>query len=100
MNGSAVHSQTLPVMSESPYPLGGNVPTGDVPRWPRHGNSPTQRFARRGSSSSPHAKAAPSSPPRAAYSHSASVGSVAPAHAAYASASSGVTCVTGWRARE
>ena len=38
-----------------------------------------------GSSSSPHANAAPSSPPRAAYSHSASVGSAAPAHAAYAS---------------
>ena len=78
---------------EQPVAVGGNVPTGDVPRWPRHGKSPTHRLARCGSSSSPHANAAPSSPPRAAYSHSASVGSAAPAHAAYASASSGVTWV-------
>ena len=26
-----VHSQTLPIMSSRPKPLGGNVPTGEVP---------------------------------------------------------------------
>jgi hypothetical protein len=26
-----VHSQTLPIMSTSPYPFGGKVPTGEVP---------------------------------------------------------------------
>ena len=50
-----------------------------------------------GTSSSPHANRAPSSPPRAAYSHSASVGSDLPAHVAYASASSYATCTTGCR---
>ena len=30
-NQSAVHSQTLPVMSTRPYPLGGKEPTGEVP---------------------------------------------------------------------
>ena len=43
---------------------------------------------RRDACSSPQAKIEPSRPPRAAYSHSASVGSSLPAHAAYASASS------------
>ena len=38
-------------------------------------------------------------PPRAAISHSASVGSASPAHVAYASASSYATCTTGWSAR-
>ena len=28
---SEVHSQTLPVMSERPYPFGGKLPTGEVP---------------------------------------------------------------------
>ena len=72
-------------MSESPKPLGGNVPTGDVPTYPRQGKSPYQRLAIRcpsGSASSPQAKRAPSRPPRAARSHSASVGSTLPAHAA------------------
>ena len=27
---SVVHSQTLPIMSSSPYPFGGNASTGDV----------------------------------------------------------------------
>ena len=38
---------------------------------------------------------APSNPPRAAHSHSASVGRLCFAHAAYASASSNATCTTG-----
>ena len=67
--------------------VGGNAPTGDVPSKPSsfrfcQGNSPCQKFAinlpstRR---SVPHAYSAPSRPPRAANSHSASVGSVLPA---------------------
>jgi hypothetical protein len=28
---SVIHSHTLPVMSTRPNPLGGNVPTGEVP---------------------------------------------------------------------
>src|SRR4051794_38978468 len=52
-----------------------------------------------GANSSPQAKTAPSRPPRAARSHSASVGSDLPAHVAYASASSGATWTTGWRLR-
>ena len=31
---SVVHSQTLPIMSWSPYPLAGNAPTADVPSYP------------------------------------------------------------------
>ena len=57
-------------------------------------NSPCHVFAIRvpfGISSSPHANRAPSRPPRAAYSHSASVGSFLPAHAACVSASSQAT---------
>src|ERR1700761_675747 len=33
-NSVAVHSQTLPIMSTRPNPLGGKVPTGDVPTHP------------------------------------------------------------------
>ena len=77
-------------MSTSPYPFGGNAPTGDVPSYPStrvfsYGNSPCQVFAIAfpfGMSSSPQANSAPSSPPRAANSHSASVGSSFPAQAA------------------
>ena len=56
-----------------------------------HGNSPCQVLAiivPSGANSSPQANTAPSSPPRAAHSHSASVGSALPAHSAYAAASS------------
>ena len=52
-----------------------------------------------GRSSSPHANRAPSSPPRAARSHSASVGRDLPAQHAYSSASSYATCVTGCSSR-
>ena len=52
-----------------------------------------------GRASSPQVNAVPSRPPRAAYSHSASVGSRPPAQAAYACASSWATCTTGWSAR-
>src|SRR3954466_2493181 len=50
-----------------------------------------------GTGSSPQVYVAPSRPPRAANSHSASVGSDLPAQAAYASASSGVMWTTGCR---
>ena len=45
-----VHSQTLPIMSTIPNPLGGNVPTGEVPIQPsapsfRYGNRPCQVLA-------------------------------------------------------
>ncbi len=49
--------------------------------------------------SSPQTKAAFFSPPRAANSHSASLGSDFPDHAAYASASSYATWTTGWSSR-
>src|SRR4029079_4427387 len=104
---SAVHSQTLPVMSKRPKPFGGKLPTGEVPSKPSsfvfcHGNSPCQLLAialPSGKCSSPQAKTAASSPPRAACSHSASVGSSLPAQAAYASASSQATWTTGWLSR-
>ena len=65
---SVVHSQTLPAMSYSPNPFGGNDPTGAVPVKPsasllRHGKSPCQKLARyrpSGTASSPHTKARPS----------------------------------------
>ena len=77
-------------MSYRPYPFGGNDFTGDVPAKPScsrfcHGNSPCQVLAiilPSGANSSPQVNRAWSSPPRAANSHSASVGSSLPAHAA------------------
>ena len=47
---SVVHSHTLPIMSYSPYPFGGNASTGDVRSYPSlrrfcHGNSPCQVLA-------------------------------------------------------
>jgi hypothetical protein len=45
------------------------------------------------------ANSAPSKPPRAANSHSASVGRDFPAQRAYASASSSATCAMGWSSR-
>ncbi len=55
--------------------------------------------AARVAASSPQVYAVPSRPPRAAYSHSASVGRSAPTHAAYAAASSWATWTTGWSGR-
>src|SRR4029079_3062272 len=100
---SVVHSQTLPVMSKRPYVFGGNASTGDVPSKPStrrfcQGNSPCQKFAigrPSGINSLPHAYSAPSSPPRAANSHSAAVGSDFPLHRAYASPSAYATWTTG-----
>ena len=78
-------------MSCRPNPLGGNEPTGAVRTKPdspveRHGkSSPSHVLAMirpSGRASSPHVNAARSSPPRAANSHSASVGSRAPTQAA------------------
>ncbi len=50
MNRVVVHSHTLPIMSRSPYPFGGNVPTGEVPDHPsapslRYGKLPCQVLA-------------------------------------------------------
>src|SRR4051812_26742586 len=83
---SLVHSHTLPVISNRPYPLGGNEPTGDDPSYPSlrrfcHGNSPCQVLAiilPPGANSLPQEYVMPSSPPRAANSHSASDGSSLP----------------------
>ena len=60
--GVVVHSHTLPIMSRSPKPLGGNVPIGEVPTQPsapslRYGKRPCQVLAIRLPStvgSSPH----------------------------------------------
>ena len=87
---SDVHSQVLPVIWNRPKPLGGYDLAGAVYSHPSawvlwFGKSPCQTLAMwrpPGVSSSPHANSAPSSPPRAARSHSASVGISLPAHAA------------------
>ena len=78
-----------PDVSWSPKPLAGNDRTGAVVRKPSSsvlwvGNVPCQMLHHHsppGVRSSPHANRAPCRPPRAAYSHSASVGSRVPAHA-------------------
>src|SRR5262249_21517817 len=101
----AVHSHTLPATSTSPYPLGGKVPTGDVPaplnrRSRSWGNAPCQVLVMtlpRRRNSSPQAYVVWSSPPRAACSHSASVGNRLSAQSAYACASSQPTWTTGCR---
>ena len=77
-----------------PEAVGGEAPHRGRPGKPSaalfaSGNEPVQMLQRSGARGSlPHAKGAPSSPPRAANSHSASVGSRLPAHAAKAAASS------------
>ena len=104
---SLVHSHVFPVISKSPYGLGGKDPTGAVPSNPsshvlRNGNSPCHQLASSsppGDRSSPQAYSAPSIPPRAARSHSASVGNSLPAQVAYAVASSKATWTTGWSSR-
>ena len=71
--------------------MAGKLPTGEVRVHPlslvlRHGKSgPSQVFAMirpSGRGSSPQVNSVPSRPPRAAYSHSASVGRSAPAQSA------------------
>ena len=52
-----------------------------------------------GSRSSPHGNAVPARPPRAAHSHSASVGRRVPVQRQYATASCHETCTTGWSPR-
>ena len=87
------------------HPTRGPVDLGDVANWwqwvpgarwdrPEGPGSDTYTRARH-----PVVHVAPSRPPRAARSHSASVGSALPAQAAYASASSCATWTTGCRAR-
>ena len=66
------------------------------------GRCPARRSSgarRRARGRAPHGNGSPTSPPRAACSHSASVGSRPPHHAAYASASRRDTWTTGWSAR-
>ena len=95
---SAVHSHTLPIMFESPKALGENASTAQVPVVGLLGKAPWNTFAcgtPPGSSSSPHGNVV-ADPARAAYSHSASVGSRFPAQAAKAAASFALTCTTGW----
>ena len=98
---SVVHSQTLPIMSKSPYPLGRYRPTVRCRRSRHHrcsgSGTPRQVLAIHcppGVISSPQAYSAPSRPPRAANSHSASVGTCLPTHCAYASTSA-QACTTG-----
>src|SRR5207245_5220179 len=74
-----------PETSASPSALTGVSPT--------RGGRANLMFGR----SSPHGKRRSSRPPRAAFSHSASVGSRAPAHAANAPASVHDRPTTGWR---
>ena len=75
-------------MSKSPYPFGGKDLTGAASAKPsstvlRSGNRPCHVLARLGSIGSfPHAFTRRSSPPRAANSHSASVGRRFPAQRA------------------
>src|SRR5579871_414850 len=103
LHQSEHHSQTFPDVLYSPNPFGANAVTGAVETKPssavfRTGNSPCQMLQRclpRGVSSSPHGNLARSRPPRAARSHSASVGSRLPAQLAYAVASFHDTCTTG-----
>src|SRR5882757_8550832 len=100
---SEVHSQTLPIMSCSPYPFGGNAVTGDVRSKPSAlefwtGKLPCQVLAMcwpPGVNSLPQANSLSSRPPRAANSHSASVGRSLPAQLAYAAASAQETWTTG-----
>ena len=83
--------------------FGIELPTGDWyggnrPGAGLFGKSPRktlQRGTPSAMSSSPHANRLPASPPRAAHSHSASLGRRAPAHAQYALASCHETCTTG-----
>src|SRR5215213_1905174 len=85
-NQSRHHSHTLPETLKSPKPLGGNESTGAVPAQPSLtvflvGNSPCQMLHRCswfGVSVSPQGWRLCSRPPLAAYSHSASVGSLLP----------------------
>src|SRR6185503_15184516 len=88
-----VHSQTLPAMSWRPYGLAphGCASTGHVVPCLR----PEPTAARLLSSSSPHGNRR-GSVPRAAFSHSASVGSRPPAQLQTAVASCQSTNVTGW----
>src|SRR5205823_14592246 len=64
-----VHSQTLPIMSATPCAV---FPCGDEPTGRA---APVPRLARPSSHLSPQGKTRDGSPPRAAYSHSSSVGS-------------------------
>ena len=103
LNQSEHHSHTFPETLCRPYPFGSKAVTGAVPAWPSStvltsGKSPCQTLLicrPSGVNSSPQGKSACSSPPRAANSHSASVGRRLPAQAANAAASFHDTWTTG-----
>src|SRR5581483_1396202 len=90
------HSCTFSHMSNRPYPLGADVATGSGPSFHRAAYA-----ARDANGSSPHGNSRCSSPPRAANSHSASLGSRTGKpqrrdnHSQYATASNQLTDVTG-----
>src|SRR4030042_4567419 len=104
---SFTHSQTLPAISYNPYPLGAYLPTGSEPMNLHF--TPSSNLASFGAplgaslgqngAISPHGYACPSKPPRAAFSHSASVGRRAPRQVQNAVASSQLTFATGSWAR-
>ena len=109
-NALEVHSQTLPSMPRHPHPdsPNGNADTSATPPWKpsrfarveAQGNSEPHGYSRRARAepvafSSPDFDGYVDGSVRAAISHSASVGSLPPTHAQYASASYHVTCVTG-----
>src|SRR5262249_2384116 len=91
---SATHSQTFPLMSQRAYPLRGRVHTG----WVLPSELPATQATAPASCEPAYSYA---SPPRAAYSHSASVGNrydapvLADSRRANSVASSQDTCSTG-----
>src|SRR6476661_7355423 len=90
---SVDHSQMFPAMSSRPNSLErelGKRPTGDV-----RPTSASRLLQMRSFHSSPQGYLHPSAP-RAAASHSNSVGNRPPAHAAKACASQNETATTGW----
>lgn len=104
LSTATLHSHTFPDMSNKPNPFGGYEATGALPSKPSAGGAfassvrsmykgnardPSNVFARLCKSSClfPHGKVRFVSPPRAAYSHYTSVGSLIPRHLQYASAS-------------
>src|SRR5512137_1463223 len=81
-------------MSNRPNPFASNEPTGE--EYSHRSRPPVPlKFALSWLIESPHGYFSPSLPPRAAYSHSASVGRRPPAHLQYATASAQVTVWTG-----
>ena len=104
LNQSEHHSHTFPDTLKRPRSLGSKESTGAVPRCPSRpkfnvGNRPCQTLHicfPLGVKELPHGYLCMDNPPRAAHSHSASVGNRFPAQLLYATASFHDTCTTGW----